>query len=401
MTFKLKWTRRPPSQAAGCCPKPPAGRSRRRPLRTRRDAPDRALPGRPDGDQGCARRACAGRDRPFGECALARFDRRFGDLESRIEATAGQPAADRAPGTRRGAPERLAASRIRARCALWKTRCGSGRRGRHLLATGGSPRHRAMAQIEERLDEISRAIVASAESARLDPQPFERIEAPRRSPDRGAFRSRAADRAGRAGHPAVRPHRCPAARSALPDEAVEHAPAGGDDRRAPRPAFRRADLRRPPAGHRGALRSSGMTSSTSVMKTPSPRPRLVRPPRAAARGHRRAHRSPASRRGPFRYRWLAQRIELMTLRLDQAPPAGGLEPDLVRNLEAHATALSHQLAQAGPTGAERRFDRGRGCTSSSAPCAIIARAWQRRSARLPSRPCAPWPSISPQVRAKT
>ncbi len=294
----------------------------------------------------------------------ADFDRRFGDLESRIEATAGQPAADRE-----------AFSLLRARVEEISERLGSFPDSTSLRALEDKMRQlaavvdtfsrqedrrgtAAMAQIEERLDEISRAIVASAAvPPSLDPQPFERIEA------RISSLARQIEELSEAAQQTALVERVTslsdridalAARSALPDEAVEHllqqvamiverldqpsaAPISDGLLQGIEERFDLLahifDQRHEDAIAQGRALFGDLEQRLEAIAERIEAPQAVADDSAIDA--------------------LAQRIELMTLRLDQAPPAGGLEPDLVRNLEAHVTALSHQLAQAGPTGAER------------------------------------------------
>ena len=294
----------------------------------------------------------------------ADFDRRFGDLESRIEATAGQPAADRE-----------AFSLLRARVEEISERLGSFPDSTSLRALEDKMRQlaavvdtfsrqedrrgtAAMAQIEERLDEISRAIVASAAvPPSLDPQPFERIEA------RISSLARQIEELSEAAQQTALVERVTslsdridalAARSALPDEAVEHLlqQVAMIVERLDQPSAapisdsllqgieERFDLLAHifDQRHEDAIAQGRALFGDLEQRLEAIAERIEAPQAVADNSAIDA---------------LAQRIELMTLRLDQAPPAGGLEPDLVRNLEAHVTALSHQLAQAGPTGAER------------------------------------------------
>ena len=97
-------------------------------------------------------------------------------------ASAGDPdlaAPDRPPASRSATPSTTCPNRCR--CARSRTRCARLPAPSTISSRQQDARRRdASAMIEERLDEISRAIVAStvaAQSPHFDPEPFERIEA--------------------------------------------------------------------------------------------------------------------------------------------------------------------------------------------------------------------------------
>jgi localization factor PodJL len=316
------------------------------------------------------------------------FGRRFDDFENRLATGSGQPSnaaeiaalTDRLDQIGRAVGELPESLPLRALEEKVRTLAGA---LDHFIERQDGRSNQTFAQIEERLDEISRAIVGAtvaAQQQHMDPVPFERIEA-RISALARQIEEVAEDRSGNelAQHLQALSRRVDelAARSAMPDEAVErlayqisiiadkvdHAPAGPDvseifsgieqrfdvlsslfERRQDdaleqgNMLFRELERRLNEVAERIDRRQAEAGfDSGSFMKAIDQRFSELAATLVSGRNEG---------AGDEAIRGLETRLEGISRQLDQsASQIAGIDPDLVRSLEAQVSGLSEHLAK--------------------------------------------------------